>query len=101
MSFDSENMWIVNRDSNNVTKMKLDGTIVSTHATGTFPINIVFDGTYVWVANHLSDSLTKIRTTDGTTVGTFGSLGIKPTGLAFDGTHVWGTNAGSDNVAKR
>ncbi|MFL5302156.1 MAG: hypothetical protein ACJ79R_17635, partial [Anaeromyxobacteraceae bacterium] len=54
------------------------------------PGSVAFDGTYVWVVsspNSLS-TLTKLKASDGTIVGTF-ALPAAPVQLAFDGANVW------------
>ena len=66
---------------------------------GKFPIGVTFDGTNIWVANGGSNTVTRLRASDGAIVGTF-SVGEFPIGLAFDGANIWVTNSDSDNVTK-
>lgn len=68
-------------------------------ATGSGPYGVAFDGDHVWVANSGSDTVTKLRSNDGTILGTF-HVGWKPSYLAFDGAHVWVTNVDSGEIMK-
>jgi hypothetical protein len=43
------------------------------------------------VANGFGNSVTKLRASDGTTLGTF-AAGINPNGIAFDGANIWVAN---------
>ena len=66
---------------------------------GMDPISVAFDGANIWVANELSNTVTKLRAKDGSKLGNF-SAGASPAGVAFDGSSVWVTNAGSNTVSK-
>lgn len=46
-------------------------------AVGGGPTNIAFDGANVWIANSSTSNVTKIRVTDGATLGTFTVGGIR------------------------
>lgn len=50
---------------------------------------IAFDGAYIWVSRGTFGSVSKIRISDGTIVGTFGASGGDALGLAFDGANIW------------
>src|SRR4029077_19687998 len=41
-------------------------------SVGSYPIGVAFDGSNIWVANSGSNTVTKLRASDGTTLGTFG-----------------------------
>ena len=64
-----------------------------------FPIGVASDGTNILVANGMSSTVTKLRASDGTVLGTF-PLGKFPIGVAFDGTNIWVANGESNNVMK-
>jgi DNA-binding beta-propeller fold protein YncE len=51
------------------------------------------------VANFWDDTVTKLRASDGSELGTF-NVGGGPVGLAFDGANIWVTNGYDDNVMK-
>jgi outer membrane lipoprotein-sorting protein len=69
------------------------------YAVGIFPSSLAFDGANVWVANLDSDTVTKLRASDGANLGTF-PVGDFPVGVAFGGASIWVANALSDNVMK-
>jgi len=52
----------------------------------------VFDGAHIWVTNYGDGSVTKLRASDGATLGTFPVGYDFPTGIAFDGANIWVTN---------
>ena len=70
-----------------------------TFAVGSGPHRVAFDGTSIWVANKSSDTVTKLRASDGTALGTF-SVGSAPIRVAFDGASIWVANDDSDTVTK-
>src|SRR5436305_165458 len=71
----------------------------ATFAVGPGAGQVAFDGTNIWVANTGDSTLTKLRASDGSTVGTL-TAGVGPVALAFDGTNMWVANQGSNNVTK-
>ena len=52
-------------------------------SVGLGPEGIATDGTSVFVANQFSDTVTKLRASDGAVVGTF-SVGQRPVAVAFE-----------------
>jgi DNA-binding beta-propeller fold protein YncE len=68
-------------------------------SVGVDPAAVAFDGANIWVANAASNSVTKLRASDGTLLGTF-AVGSAPVAVAFDGANVWVVNTGSKNVSK-
>ena len=68
-------------------------------SVGSSPFGVAFDGADVWVTNSSNNNVSKLRASDGATLGTF-SVGSSPVGVAFDGADVWVTNNGSNNVSK-
>jgi hypothetical protein len=65
---------------------------------GNSPEGVAFDGANIWVTNVGSNTVTKLRASDGAALGTF-SAGGSPVGVAFDGANIWVANA-SDTVTK-
>jgi len=53
----------------------------------------------MWVSNQFGASLTELRASDGTNLGTF-SVGSGPTGVAFDGANIWTANSFGGDVTK-
>ena len=75
-----------------------DANQTASFAVGFQPFALAFDGANIWVANLGSHSVTKLRASDGATLGTFGVEA--PLGVAFDGGNVWVTNSGINAVTK-
>ena len=67
--------------------------------TGLGAEGMLFDGDHVWVANRYTDSVTKIRASDGAPLGDF-AVGSEPRALAFDGQHVWVGNYAGQTLTK-
>ena len=61
------------------------------------PTEVVFDGESLWVANNGSSTVTKLKASDGSLVGTF-TVGSAPFGIAFDGANIWAGNVGGRSV---
>ena len=77
----------------------LNGKVLDSPITvGTNPIDSCFDGTYVYVANYGSNSVSVIDTSTHTVYTTV-TVGTGPIGLCFDGTYVYVANNGSNNVS--
>jgi len=68
-------------------------------AVGNEPNGVAFDGTNIWVANAGGNNVTKLRASDGATLGIF-DVGMVPWGVAFDGANIWVANNGSGSVTK-
>jgi DNA-binding beta-propeller fold protein YncE len=63
------------------------------------PFGVAYDGANVWVTNQGSNSVTKLRASDGAGMGIF-MAGANPFGVAYDGANIWVTNQGSNTVTK-
>jgi hypothetical protein len=68
----------------------------TTFAVGLAPVGVAFDGANIWVANNASSTVSKLRASDGATLGTFSVYAYM---LAFDGANIWATN-GVNTVTK-
>src|SRR5262249_917409 len=73
-------------------------TIETFPVGGDYPQNLAFDGANIWVVNYFSETVTKLRASDGALLGTFPS-GAESWDITFDGANVWISNNGS--VSKR
>jgi DNA-binding beta-propeller fold protein YncE len=63
------------------------------------PACVASDGANVWVANFGSNTVAKVRPSDGAILGTY-AVGTSPQGLAFDGANTWVANVNSANVTR-
>ena len=53
-------LWVTNYASNTVTKLNsIDGAVQGTFAVGSGPRGVAFDGSNIWVANTVSNTLSK------------------------------------------
>src|SRR5262249_36205965 len=68
-----------------------DGAILDTITVGNFPQSPLYDGANIWVGNYADGTLTKIRPSDDTILGTFnaGGPGNSTAHSAFDGANIW------------
>ena len=91
LAFDGSNIWVANRGSNSVTKLRAsDMTILGTYSVGREPCAIAFDGANVSVVNNRDNTLTQINVTTGST--TTVSVGAGPVAIVFNGvTILWPT----------
>jgi YVTN family beta-propeller protein len=67
----------------------------ATIQVGELPQALAFDGTFVYVVNGGSDSVSRIRVSTGAVEGSPG-----PSALAFDGTFIYVANTGSNSVSR-
>ncbi len=71
----------------------------ATFSVGGNPLGMVFDGSSMWVVNFGTNSVSKIRTSDGAVLGVF-PVGKFPGYAAFDGANVWVTNIVDNTLSK-
>jgi DNA-binding beta-propeller fold protein YncE len=99
MAFDGAHIWVTNRISDNVIKLRAsDGANLGTFVGFSSPRGIAFDGANVWVTNVNENNVTKLRVSDGLNLGVF--TVTDPFGIAFDGANIWVTNFGIGSVSK-
>lgn len=72
---------------------------VARFPVGNQPYGICFDGANIWVANYADATVSKLRASDGATLGTF-TVGFGPYGVAFDGANVWFADLDGNAVSK-
>src|SRR5215510_4672298 len=82
LAWDGSNMWVTCRENNTVVKLTSAGIVATTVTVGRRPLGIAYDSATatVWVANNLSDTVTKLAASDGATLGTF-ATGRGPFGV--------------------
>ncbi len=99
VAFDGANIWVANEGSGTVSKIQAgNAAVVGTFSVGSQPDALAFDGVNMWVAD--GGDVTKLRPSDGASLGTFSILSAglfegALSALAFDGTNIW---AGSGYV---
>jgi YVTN family beta-propeller protein len=70
--------------------------VVNTISVGQDPSFLSYDGTYLWVTNTLSGTVTQINAASGTTIRTI-SVGSNPYGISSNGINVWVAVQGTSN----
>jgi hypothetical protein len=106
IAFDGSNLWVANRDDNNVTELRAsDGAVVRTIAVKSAPDGVLFDGANIWVVNQgdnlkVDGSVTKLNPTNGAILGIF-PVGRHPSTGAFDGANIWVANTHDNTVTKQ
>jgi len=68
-------------------------------AVGNNPCATTFDGSSIWISNKADNTVTKLRASDGTILGTF-QVGDGPCRMAFDGANMWVANSFGNNLSK-
>src|SRR5688572_8638291 len=82
-----------------ITTTQLDSKALPAIPVGLGPEGVTTDGASIFVANQFSNTVTKLRASDGTAIGTY-RAGHRPVALAFDGAFIWVANYLSNNVMK-
>jgi uncharacterized protein DUF6923 len=70
-----------------------------TNALGNSPQGITTDGTFIWTANLLSSSVSRVNPDTGA-VTNFTTNIFSPIGILYDGANIWETDAGSFSLKK-
>jgi len=107
LAWDGTNIWVALFDADKVQKFRMsDGALLDTISLpkGTAPYALAYDGANIWATNRGSaaspgNSVTKIRVSDDSVLGTF-SVGSSPLGITFDGTNIWVANFLGNTVSK-
>ena len=66
---------------------------------GPGPYGLAFDGDHLWVGNSTSNTVSKLRASDGANLGTF-AVGSIPVPVAFDGVSIWVAAQFGNSVSK-
>jgi len=98
LAYDGHSMWVTAVYSNEVFKLNSNCTQApgSPYAVGAGPIGIVFDGSNMWTANQVGQSVSRISSTG--TVTSY-SLGYTPWEIRYDGANLWVTDYTSGKVS--
>ena len=74
-------------------------SVIRTITVGTSPYVSISNGTYTWVTNNGSGTVSKIQNSTGTLVATI-TVGTNPAGITVDDYYVWVANNGSNTVTQ-
>jgi len=95
--FDGRNIWVTDEAANTLLKLDSDGAILQTVEVGVLPAFPTFDGSNIWVPNVASGSVSIVRASDGSIVGTISPIN-RPEAAAFDGERVLITQQAPDTI---
>src|SRR5262247_2434243 len=71
LASDGTFIWVTRQFTNQLVKIRAaTGAVESSFVVGRLPVAVAFDGS-VWVANLGDNTVTKLRPSDGTVLGTF------------------------------
>ena len=73
--------------------------VIDSILVGNSPRGVATDGTYVWVTNANSNTVSQIQVSTATVINTI-SVGNDPNGVATYGPYVWVANFGSNTVSQ-
>ena len=77
------------------------GDVLKTLKTpGPCPTGLAFDGSHLWLADDLTDTIYKIDPATGAVVSSFAAPGPHPEGLAWDGRFLWHVDSGERMMYK-
>jgi YVTN family beta-propeller protein len=96
--FDGTHIWSGLTD-NTVIKLDSSGAIVATVPGFNGPTSLVFDGSYIWVANDAANTIVQVDILNNSILNTV-TVGANPYDGCFDGTHLWFPNSGSNTISK-
>jgi YVTN family beta-propeller protein len=96
---DGLNIWVANFFSQTMTKLATDGSVLGTYAVGDGPAGVTYAGSYIWVANNGSNTVSKVQVSDGALVKNF-SVGRGPYGVVYDGANLWVASSSTGQVSK-
>jgi len=84
-------LWVIISPQARAISPQAADVVVQKFRAGNGPIGLAFDGANIWAVNQNDRTVTKLRASDGTNLGTFG-VGQTPQAAAYDGTDIWVTN---------
>jgi hypothetical protein len=96
--FDGSNLWVANRNNNEVVKYQRDFTEIGRYPVGCIPERMLFDGEHLWITGPGGNAVCKLRVSDGSLLGnlTVAGTGLRTIAMVFDGINTWtGTADGS------
>ena len=112
VSSDGTHVWVVNQggsgkgtgtltelNASNGTPVRTITPPVGQYGGPPGPIAVSSDGTHVWVAEYLDQSVSEIEPSTGQIIRRI-PVGGNPSAISSDGTDVWVTNNGSDTVTE-
>jgi len=101
----TSNMYMTSVGIGTITSMPQDTTTTQLNATitsydvGSWPYDICFDGTNIWVTSSGGNVVTELSPNDGAILGTY-PVGQNPMGCCFDVTSIGVVNGNNNSITK-
>ncbi len=101
LAFDGDRIWSANFDDGTVSIIPLDAggnldTPIPPVSGFVFPIDVLFDGTNIWVTDFSTSKLHKLNANGS--IAQSVAVGAQPTRMVYDGTNIWVPNSGGITV---
>jgi hypothetical protein len=99
LTFDGQRLWTANTmGGGSITAIFFATAFETTYTDGfTLPVDILWDGENLWVADQGSDQVKRIDPTNGALLQSY-AVGDGPSELLFDGANLWVSNTLSNSV---
>jgi len=102
--FDGQFIWAAVEGPNGglLEKLSPSGGIISTTTVGIDPVEMLFDGSNIWVTNYDSSSLSVVNQSGEVVKTLVLPRGSDPEGILYDGKYIWTANngIGANTVSK-
>lgn len=92
-------LWAAISGGNYVAHIDSNCNILARVSVGRYPFGVVWDGQNIWVTNYEDNTVSKIRTSTSTVVGTY-AVGSHPRGVILVGNYILVANEGSNTITK-
>lgn len=101
---DGTSLWITDEGINSVIKMNFNGEVIGTYNVGSSPWNCSYDPytDSIWIVNYGDSTLTKLKKSNGSFIGTYSAGSIGPYQSCFDNltNSIWVAFYESNKVTK-
>lgn len=107
LTFDGESLWTANYSEGVVKKIPWIGeagnygepnfAAADTYTPFNLPIDVLFDGSSIWVAEEGSNRIRRLDPNDGSTMQTI-AVGVRPGYMVYDGANIWVPNTGDNSI---
>lgn len=96
---DGDHVWVTcDNTPGTVIELNQNGRVVNTVNVGSNPSYLAFDGTFMWVTNQESASVSQINVST-LAVNTI-PVGNQPEGIVFDTKFIWVANTGDNTITR-
>jgi DNA-binding beta-propeller fold protein YncE len=96
---DEHSIWIANSSENQLTHIDFTGDLLGISPVGNKPIDLLFDGQDIWVANQDDGTVMRMDTQSGQIIGEY-EVGEQPIALEDDGQYIWVANQGDGTISR-